>query len=389
MKVPFDQHRFDSILETTGIDAVLATTKHNVQYLLGGYRYFFFANMDAIGLSRYLPVVGYIAGHSEQAFYIGCSNEDWGTEVHPPWMPDVQNVSWSSVDSAHAAAESLRKRGLAEATIAVEKAFIPADALDVLRDQLPGARFVDAQIPLESLRAIKSTAELELVRTASEGIVSSMLATFDQVSPGMTKNEIVEVFRREQTWRGLVFDYCLVTTGPGLNRAPSDEPWREGTALSLDSGGMYHGYIGDLARMAVHGEPTTLMVELLDEIESVQQAARTAVRGGARGADIFDVALARMPECPHRSEMRFVAHGMGLITHEVPRLTSTGPVPYPGDHAEKPLEPGLVLSIETWVENPTVGFVKLEDTLIVTEDGWEAPGDQGRGWNVIGPGPSA
>jgi hypothetical protein len=41
----------------------------------------------------------------------------------------------------------------------------------------------------------------------------------------------------------------------------------------------------------------------------------------------------------------------------------------------------MVLSIETWVENREVGFVKLEDTLIVTDDGWEAPGDTGRGWN--------
>lgn len=384
MTTPFDHGRFDSILEEAGVDVVLATTRHNVQYLLGGYRYFFFANMDAIGLSRYLPVVGYTAGRPGDSFYVGCGNEDWGTEVHTPWIADVQNVSWSSVDSAHAAATSLRKRGLTEATIAVERAFIPADAMDVLRQELPNARFVDAQLPLEALRAIKSPEELALVRTASEGIINSMLATFEQVTPGATKQEIVEVFRNEQTRRGLVFDYCLISTGQSLNRAPSAEVWQPNTVLSLDSGGMFQGYIGDLARMAVHGEPTPLMVDLMDEVEAVQQAARTAVRGGARGADIFDVALARLAQCPHRSEMRFVAHGMGLITHEVPRLTSTGPVPYPGDHAEKPLVPGLILSIETWVENAEAGFVKLEDTLIVTEDGWEAPGDQGRGWNVVG-----
>jgi hypothetical protein len=44
----------------------------------------------------------------------------------------------------------------------------------------------------------------------------------------------------------------------------------------------------------------------------------------------------------------------------------------------------MVLSIETWVEDGTVGFVKLEDTLIVSETGWEAPGDAGRGWNPAG-----
>ncbi|MET0455471.1 MAG: Xaa-Pro peptidase family protein [Mycobacterium sp.] len=381
--IPFDHSRFDDSLADAGVDAVIATTKHNVQYLLGGYRYFFFANMDAIGLSRYLPAVGYLRGRPDDAFYVGCGNEDWGTEVDPPWVSDVQNTSWSSVDTGHAVAAALRKRGLENATIAVELAFIPADCIDVLRQELPGVTVLDAQTLLETLRGVKSSAELELVEKASVGIIDSMLATFEDVRPGMTKFDIVERFRRHQTDRGMVFDYCLIAAGPSLNRAPSSEPWNPNTVLSLDSGGMFHGYIGDLARMAVHNEPTDLMLELMDEIEAVQQAARTVVRAGARGADIFDVANAQLAESRHRADMKFVAHGMGLITHEVPRLTSTGPVPYPGDHAEKPLATGNVLSIETWVEDATVGFVKLEDTLVVTDDGWSAPGDTGRGYNVI------
>jgi Xaa-Pro aminopeptidase len=383
MSVPFSHTRLDEILNNASVDAVLATTRHNVQYLLGGYRYFFFANMDAIGISRYLPVVGYMAGRPDNAFYVGCGNENWGTEVFPLWIEDVQHTSWSSSDSAHSAAAALAKRGLANATIAVESSFIPADALDILRKELPNATFVDAQLLLEELRAVKSADELELVRTASEGIISSMLATFQAVAPGMTKEQIVEQFRREQTNRGLVFDYCLVAAGPSLNRAPSDELWNPGTVLSLDSGGMYHGYIGDLARMAVHGEPTPRMIELMEQVESIQQLVRTVVKAGVRGADIYDVAVPALQRCPDSDNMRFLAHGMGLITHEVPRLTAVGPVPYPADHAEKPLQAGNVLSIETWVEDPEIGFVKLEDTLIVTEAGYEAPGDEGRGYTRV------
>lgn len=383
MYTAFDQNRLDEIMRRSSIDAVLATTRHNVQYLLGGYRYFFFANMDAIGISRYLPVVGYVAGRPDDAFYIGCGNESWGTDVHPLWIDDVQHTSWSSADSANAAASSLRKRGLDRGTIAVEISFIPGDALDILRAELPDASFVDAQFVLEELRAVKSAEELELVRAASEGIISSMLATFAESRPGMTKAEIVEQFRREQTNRGLYFDYCLVATGPNLNRAPSDEIWRPGTVLSLDSGGMYQGYIGDLARMAVHGEPNARMVDLMDQIESIQQLVRTVVKAGVRGADIYDAALPALDKSPDSSHLRFLAHGMGLITHEVPRLTAVGPVPYPADHAERPLEAGNVLSIETWAEDPEIGFVKLEDTLIVTNDGYEAPGDDGRGYTVV------
>jgi Xaa-Pro aminopeptidase len=381
---PFPSDRLDAEMRAQGVEVVLATTRHNVQYLLGGYRYFFFAGMDAIGLSRYLPVVGYVAEDLDAAFYVGCGNEGWGTDVHPLWVPDIRNVSWSSLDSARAVADALRARGLEKARIAVEYAFIPADALDELRSQLPAAEFVDGHIILETLRGAKSPEELELVREASECIISSMLETFSIVRPGMTKREIVEVFRRQQTNRGLVFDYCLVAVGPSLNRAPSPEVWKPNTILSLDSGGMYEGYIGDLARMAVHGKPTGLMVELMDEVEAIQQAARRVIKAGAEGSEIYGVATDLLQQSKHSANMTFLAHGMGLITHEVPRLTATGPVPYPADHVHKQLEVGNVLSIETWVEDPSVGFVKLEDTLIVTDHGYEAPGDFGRGYNIIG-----
>jgi Xaa-Pro aminopeptidase len=385
MTLPFDAHRLDTLMDDAGIDAVIAVTRFNVQHMLGGYRYFFFANMDAIGLSRYLPALVYAKGNPDDAFYVGCGNEAWGTDVSPIWVSDVRHVSWSSLDTARAVAAGLHEKGLAHKTIAIERAFLPADAWDILRSELPDATFVEAQKLLEGMRAVKSAFELDQVRTASVGIIDSMLATFAAAGPGETKAQIVERFRREQTNRDMDFDYCLVASGPEFNRAPSDRVWRHGEVLSLDSGGMYQGYIGDLARMAVAGEPTSLMTDLMDEIESVQQAARTAVAAGQRGGDIFSVAEKALAECAHRDELRFVAHGMGLITHEAPRLTSTGPVPYPGDHADVGLEAGMVLSIESWVESEEVGFIKLEDTLIVTDQGWEAPGDTGRGWNRAGP----
>jgi Xaa-Pro aminopeptidase len=89
-----------------------------------------------------------------------------------------------------------------------------------------------------------------------------------------------------------------------------------------------------------------------------------------------------LESCPHQKDMHFVAHGMGLIAHEAPRLTATGPIPYPDKHANRPLESGMVLSIETHLKHPDVGFVKLEDTVAVTDSGCEAFGDWGRGWNV-------
>lgn len=382
--IPFDADKLDALLEEAGLDAAVATTKHNIQHLLGGYRYFFFALADATGISRYLPALGLIRGDASNAFYIGAGNEDWGTENGTIWVEDIQNISWSSVDTARAAAERLRSRGLEQGTIGVEMPFIPADALDTMRELLPKARFVNALEVFETMRAVKSAQELELVREASVKIIESMQTAFSLARPGMTKLDLQEIFRLEQTKRDMYFEYALVTIGGSMNRSPNQNVWHSGTTLSLDSGGMLHGYIGDLSRMGIDTEPTPRMVSLLDQVETVQQETRTAVRAGERGGNIYVKALDTISKLPDGNRIRFVAHGMGLVTHEAPRLTATGPIPYPAAHADLALEAGNVISIESWFEDEESGFIKLEDTLIVTDEGWEAPGDDSRGWNRAG-----
>jgi Xaa-Pro aminopeptidase len=157
--------------------------------------------------------------------------------------------------------------------------------------------------------------------------------------------------------------------------------WGEGDPLTLDSGGNYKGYIGDVCRMAIHGEPDAELVDLLGQVEEIQQAARKPIRAGAHGRELYDAVEGLLRRSPHGNLLDFVAHGMGLISHEAPRLTDTGPIPYPADGANRPLEAGMVLSIETTLPHPKRGFIKLEDTVAVTADGWEGFGDHGRGWN--------
>jgi Xaa-Pro aminopeptidase len=208
-----------------------------------------------------------------------------------------------------------------------------------------------------------------------------MLAVMASHGPGTSKRALTEALRREEVGRGLTFEYCLITAGTSLNRAPSDQLWQEGDILSLDSGGNYKGYIGDLCRMAILGEPDAELDDLLAEIDEIQQAARKPIRAGARGGDVIAAAEAVLRNSPHGNLLEFVAHGMGLISHEAPRLTDRAPIPYPAYDADRPLAAGMVLSIETTLPHPRRGFVKLEDTVAVTDGGWEAFGDRGRGWN--------
>jgi Xaa-Pro aminopeptidase len=139
-----------------------------------------------------------------------------------------------------------------------------------------------------------------------------------------------------------------------------------------------------LCRMGILGEPDTELVDLLGVIDEIQQRARRPIRRGAAGAEIFAAVHELVDASPHRAYLDFTAHGMGLVSHEAPRLTSNGPVPYEGYDATRPLEADMVISIETTMVHPERGFIKLEDTVAVTEEGCEGFGDKGRGWNRAG-----
>ena len=206
-----------------------------------------------------------------------------------------------------------------------------------------------------------------------------MLATIGWAREGTTKAEIIERLRREEVGRGLHFDYCLLTLGSSHNRAPSGQAWAAGEVLSIDSGGNLDGYIGDLARMGVLGEPDAELEDLLAEVEAVQQAAFAEVRAGAPGRGIGARALEVMAEGPNGGVSEFFAHGMGLISHEAPFLMQNRM--YDPVDADRPLEAGMVISVETTMQHPRRGYIKLEDTVAVTAGGYELFGERGRGWN--------
>jgi Xaa-Pro aminopeptidase len=378
----FDTQKLDALLERAEVDVLVATSRHNVRYLSGSYS-FFFERFDAMAIDRYLPAVGYLPRRLDDAFFVGAGVDGYLHEAEPIWIPTVLDDAGTTVQTAETVARQIRGLGLERGTIAIEQSFIPARSRDELAHALPHARFVEAALLLDELRAVKSAAELALLREAAEGIVASMVATVRSGVPGATTRELADRLRAEEEARGLDFEYCLAATGPSFNRAPSGATWEPGSVLSLDSGGQKEGYLGDLCRMAVLGEPTELMVELLDEIESIQQAARAPMRPGALGLEIYESALAERARCPHGELTSFVAHGMGLVTHEAPRLRPSGSPLYPVDYRERPLEPGMVLSIETDLKMPGVGFVKLEDTVVVTEGGHEAYGDHARDWIAV------
>ena len=375
--IPFDAKRLDRLMDEAGMDVLLATSKHNVQYLLGGHRSIFFDYMDAIGVSRYLPIVVYPKGVPDKAAYFGHRLEGFQREVKPFWTPEAQTNSSGALDTMKRATDYLQKAGFAGKRIGIETTFMPMDAGSALRKALPNADIQDALVVLERLRLRKSPEELAMLKTSSEKVIDAMLATIAQHGPGSTKAEITETLRREEVNRGLTFEYCLIAAGNSHNRAPSPQRWEKGDVLSVDSGANYHGYIGDLARMAVLGEPDAELEDLLGEIETIQRAAFKPIKAGAMGGEIYAAGEALVAKSKLHNNLEFLAHGMGLVSHEAPHLTSTGPVPYTDEDAHRPLEAGMVISVETTLKHPSRGFIKLEDTIAVTDTGFEIFGEGG------------
>jgi Xaa-Pro aminopeptidase len=384
--LPFSSALLDGLLDDSAIDVIVVTSKHNVRYLLGGHYHHFFESMEALGISRYLPVLIYVKGRPDQAAYIGFRNEADMITVRnnrrdPLWPPVVWTAASTSLEAVDLAIDHLRQIGAVGKRVAIERAFLPSDAATRLQQAFPEAPLRDGFRALELLRAVKSPQELSLLRQASDAVVDAMLAVFAGHGAGTTKQALIKALRLEETLRGLTFDYALVTVGRSHNRAPSNDVWHEGDVLSLDSGGNLEGYIGDLCRMAVLGDPDAELQDLLVEVDAIQLAARRGIRPGAPGVEIYAHAHEALAEARHARDLRFVAHGMGLVAHEAPRLTASGPVPYPACDAQRPLQPGMVVSIETTLLHPTRGFIKLEDTVAVTEAGCEGFGDRARGWN--------
>jgi Xaa-Pro aminopeptidase len=154
---------------------------------------------------------------------MGCHLERYEQQLGKFWLRVVETTAGNSTIPIQRVVAYIRGLPGPIGNIGVETSFLPWNAAKVLQEGLNNCRFVDAYFPLERLRARKTKAELAQLREASERVLASMLAVFDECAPGQTKNEIVERLRREEIGRSLTFEYCLIAAGTSFNRAPSDQ----------------------------------------------------------------------------------------------------------------------------------------------------------------------
>jgi Xaa-Pro aminopeptidase len=106
----------------------------------------------------------------------------------------------------------------------------------------------------------------------------------------------------------------------------------------------------------------------------VQGRVRRMVRPGVPCRELLAEGERAVREHRFAPHGRFVVHGIGMVSHEQPQISATN---------TRPLEAGMVLSIETDFIHPEVGHVKIEDAVAVTDRGCEGLGDLGRDWHVV------
>ena len=375
MHLPYDGAKLDRLMEEAGVDLVLAFTRHNIRYLCGGYYYHFHERFQAIAEAQYTPLLGIPRGKPGEAFLVGGSGEFGQAKAEKLWVPEIIPTERHPAAAAREAAQAIRKRDLGRSTIAVERDFLPVSAMDVLQKELPGARFAEALGLLEELRAIKRPDEIDIFRRITQTDSLAIQTAFKTANPGATTRQIAARLEQEMTGQGVHFLWAFTAAGPGMLRAPSEKVWAEGEVLHLDAGGEQAGYLTDVCRMGCRGEPSPLAQELFQACLATQDKVRAAIRPGAPAGAIYGLGCKTIQETGHGKHGQFLIHGMGLVSHEQPRF---------GAGARRPLEAGMIISIETDIRHPEVGYMKIEDTVAVTPAGCEGLGDLGRDqWAVV------
>ncbi|MBC8136475.1 MAG: aminopeptidase P family protein [Fibrella sp.] len=280
-------------------------------------------------------------------------------------------------DLAKAAAEQIRKRNLPNAGF--EEASVTVKAFSALRVALDGENGDGKQIALtgksgyvESVRAIKDADEIARLRNA----IALADRCFDYIvtaaKPGLTERELawkMEVFMRESGADRLSFD-SIVGSGPNsalIHGRPSDRvigSSGEPEFLLLDFGAELNGYCSDMTRtLVIGGEPSDKQRAMYDAVLRAQLAAIAAVRPGAIGKDVHAVAFKSL-EADGLSQ--YFGHGTG---HQLGRVVHDGRALGLIDEVE--LRPGMVVTVEPGAYIESLGGVRIEDVVLVTETGNE------------------
>jgi Xaa-Pro aminopeptidase len=219
---------------------------------------------------------------------------------------------------------------------------------------------------VEELRSVKDADELEAVRSAARVTDAAYERFAQQDVVGETEEELawgMEQLVREEGGDDLAFA-AIAGSGPNAARPhhhPGERRVRAGETLILDAGASLGSYCSDCTRTFATGPLDPDLERAYEVCRVAQEESLAAVRAGASARDVDAVARGRIREAGYEV-LHGLGHGVGLEIHELPRLADT---------SEATLVEGNVVTVEPGVYLPGRGGVRIEDLVIVTEDGAE------------------
>jgi Xaa-Pro aminopeptidase len=353
-------------LRVVGLDALLVTHLPNVRYLTG-----LAGSAGAVALTGSRCILIADCRYATTARELIAARQPGRLELQVPER---------GYDEAIVAA----LRGADAGRAGIEAAWLSVSRFNWLSSSLasagslpegsPGRRvtLVPTEGIVEGRRVIKDEAEIASLREAARrlSIVGREVPSF--VREGRSERTIagdIEAAIRSAGFERPAFE-TIVASGPNGARPHAragDRVVRPGDLVVLDFGGVYDGYCVDLTRTLPVGAPAPALAHMMAAVREAHAAAIAAVRPGVRPSEID--AAARNVLTSHGLGDAFghgTGHGLGLEVHEDPRIGKL-----PSALPDRPVAPGMVFTIEPGAYVEGLGGVRIEDDVLVVDDGCE------------------
>jgi Xaa-Pro aminopeptidase len=353
------EHLLD-VLRERDLHALLVSDLVNVRWLTGFTGSSGAAVVGTDGTLRFVTDFRYLTQAAEQLA------EAWSREI--------------STDLLEGVARQLPDEG--ELRLGFDDAHLSVrDHAKLERLVREGVELVAAGGAVEGLRAVKDAEELDRVRAAARLADDALSEVLERGLAGRTERDValdLEFTMRRLGAEAVSFPPIVAHGAHGAlpHAVPRDVEISAGTLCVVDWGAQLDGYASDCTRTFATGDVDPRDREVYDLVLRAQEAALAAVRAGPTGREVDAVARAIIDAAGHAEHFGHgLGHGVGLEVHEGPRLSKQG---------EDALGAGMVVTVEPGVYVPGAVGVRIEDLVIVTDDGGEVVSSLPKELRVVG-----
>ena len=264
-------------------------------------------------------------------------------------------------------AEALESAGIHD--LPIEENIVTVSRLRAMEKALPGVHLTALPETVLEMRTVKDEGELDCIRKALAISCQAFDDLLGVIHAGMTEKRACAELNHFMNLRGSEGNAFDTIVASGVNGSlphavPSDKVIEKGVLVTFDFGAKFGGYCADMTRTIAVGEISSELHAIYDAVLEAQLTSEAAVKPGAVCRDIDKIARDQLEAKYPGAFGHSLGHGVGLFIHELPRLSF---------RSETILQKGHVVTVEPGVYVPGVGGCRIEDTVIVTEDGFENP----------------